>query len=116
MVQERTGCTERDYIRVFDRMNLLGQRTWNATAARRAAPAILERLEGRTVMVLGEAVRAALGLPRSPVMTWRPHSVMRRWCTVPHPSGLNRWYNDPVNRVAVVLMMEEMYLRATGET
>lgn len=108
MLSERTGASQEDYVRVFDRRNLLSERHWDPVRARRESETLWERLEGRTVLVLGQAVRCVLWLPDEPPLLWRVSSGVR-WCSVPHPSGLNRWYNEPVHREAVALRLEELY-------
>lgn len=107
MLDEVRPTSRMEYSRVFDRRNLLNERLWNALRAARAGEDLWRALEGRTVMVLGREPVLALNLPRTPEIIW---SVSRgvRWCYVPHPSGLNRWYSEEVNRIAVGVRLEQL--------
>lgn len=107
MVHEVTGIMRREYKRRTDRRNLLTGRDWDPVAARRESEDLWETLEDRSVLVLGQSVRRVLWLPVEEPLVWREDRGVR-WCLVPHPSGLNRWYNDPLNRLAVGLRMEEL--------
>lgn len=95
------------YMTMTDRRNLLSSRTWDAAAARSESDGLWESLEGRTVLVLGESVRRVLWLNPVPPLLWNERGGVR-WCLIPHPSGLNRWYNDPLNRLVVGLRLEEL--------
>lgn len=109
MLEERCGVTAMDYVEGFDRRNLLRSLEWKPREARAAAEKLLPQLEGRTVIVLGAAVRDALRLP--PVLV-KP--VVDRGVTfrqLPHPSGRCRWYNDPKHRKVAGLLLEEEYER-----
>lgn len=68
-------------------------------------------VEGRRVVALGRRVAAAVGCP-SEWMEWsvRPGGFVG--ATMPHPSGLSRWWNDPGNRTAA----GEFASRATRPT
>lgn len=101
------GTTRHQYLAAFDRRNLLRARAWDARAARAAAAELLPRLEGRFVVVLGTQVRAALGLLPAEPLEVRVQRVSGdvfdfdlTWLAFPHPSGRNRWFNDPANRRA----------------
>ncbi len=55
------------------------------------------RLRGDHVVLLGRHVAAAFGAAREPYLGW--FKLRGRWAVVvPHPSGVNRWYNSPANR------------------
>ena len=76
---------------------------------RAAAEKLVARLEGRTVIVLGAAVRDALRLPPVLVKPVVDRGVVFR--QLPHPSGRCRWYNDPKHRKVAGLLLEEEYER-----
>lgn len=102
------------YMRGFDRRNVLVGRDWSLRAAREVAPELWRSLEGRRVVLLGQAVLDAFRLPPTTPLVWhRPEYLLldepgpALWCLVPHPSGLNRWYNDELNRVLTGLRLEE---------
>lgn len=63
------------------------------TRARRITP----HLAGRTVLFVGLAVADAFH-HRASLLTWERHESFLAAC-IPHPSGLNRWWNSPENRV-----------------
>ena len=95
----------REVFDKFDRMNLLdGAAGWRNFAARRAAVGMRDKLRGRTVMVLGNRVWDAMNLPSE---CHQFNGVRRNgslYYRVPHPSGLDRVYNDPGNREAARLL------------
>ena len=100
------GTTRAQYLDMFDRRNLLRAREWAVPAARTAAAFLLPELAGRTVVVLGAQVRAALGLPRTEPLVWRRSGPFKfDWIAVPHPSGRNLWYNEPGRRDEVGAML-----------
>lgn len=116
------SVTRREYLKMFDRMNLLRSREWSQVDARAAAAAIVPKLRGRLVVVLGTQVRAALGLPlvrplerTRTVLPTTPSGdaqVALDWLAIPHPSGRNRWYNEPGNRERTGAMLLELARRA----
>lgn len=101
-------ATERDYLRAFDRRNLLVG-AWSNARAREAARDLSVPLAGRTVVVLGGAVRRALGLPEQLVHPVEMDGVT--WRQLPHPSGLNHWYNSEECKDVAALLLEELYLQ-----
>lgn len=113
MLNGRTGALRVEYLRVFDRRNLLSQREWCPLSAAAESVDLWDSLEGRTVLVLGQAARRVLRLPAEPELLWGTHRGVR-WCSVPYPSGLNHWYNREVNREVVGLRLEDLYIRYTG--
>lgn len=88
------GMRRVDYLRQFDRRNLICGAEWNLKAAREAYPGIVR---GRDVVVLlGAKVCKAAGV------AFEPFSVLLKLDTdrlcarvvLPHPSGLCRLWND----------------------
>jgi hypothetical protein len=68
--------------------------------ARRATARLKPRLAGRRVILLGCGVAHAFGFARFPVLTWttvRWGGLDTRVSIVPHPSGVNTWWNDADN-------------------
>lgn len=110
MLHERTGCTRAAYMRAFDRRNALTARRWDVNEARRESGDLMSRLAGRRVCVLGRDTLNALYL-RGTVrpLEWQEHDQGAQWCYMPHPSGLNLWYNDEVNKIAVGMRLEQLY-------
>lgn len=107
LLHGRTGATQEDYCRTFDRRNLLRGRWWSPGVAREFAPRFIAGVTGREVLVLGGEVRDALGLPRLLVHPQELHGVT--WRQLPHPSGRCRWYNDEDNRLTAALLLESLY-------
>lgn len=71
-------------------------------AAKIRANAVAATLHGRTVILVGENVASAFGLRAPLFFAWRggDGSVIPACCwftVVPHPSGVNRWWNAPTN-------------------
>ena len=73
--------------------------------ARRQANTIMRFLrstpeeEYDLVVLVGKRVAKAFGIDGAVYFgayTWSPHGPT--YYVVPHPSGVNRWWNDPVNR------------------
>lgn len=54
-------------------------------------------IEGRVVIFLGRRVAQAFGFRRREYLTWFPFDG-RFAAIVPHPSGVNRWWNELGNR------------------
>lgn len=90
------GTSRSEYVRAFERRNLLRARQWDALAAQDAARAVRPTLDGRVVVVLGTEVRKALGLAPAEPLSCNDAGGFR-WVAVPHPSGRNRWFNEPAN-------------------
>lgn len=94
MLNDRTGMGSRQYIDGFDRRNI------------KTHPDV-EFEPGSTVVVLGEKVRKHLKLPKVLI-----HPIVRDGVTfrqVPHPSGRTLFYNDPVCRELVAMLLEDLY-------
>lgn len=111
------GTTRRQYLDAFDRRNLLRAREWNQAAAREAAEGLRPLLDGRLVIVLGTQVRTALGLDAVEPLSYNRfmRDTMRRafwfdWIAFPHPSGRNRWFNDPDNQRAASGVLVDVML------
>lgn len=111
------GRNLRGYVREFRRLNLLqdypgrdaGTDSFPLSEARRAWSFLAPNLNNRRVVFLGNKV-ADIAVPG-----WRAHGVcvassfydetiirlcvvnrrFMRYFVLPHPSGLNRWWNDP---------------------
>lgn len=91
------GLTRGQYLRFFHRTNLCPQR-WSMRVAREQASIIL-RVETGPVVLLGRKVAAAFGIyAQSPFTVCEhaeAHCSSMRLYLVPHPSGLNRAWNEP---------------------
>ena len=111
MTAARTGATAGDYLRAFHRYNLVVGRHWNAADARANWQILWPHLEQSfdRVVLLGNAVRQTARVPLD------NFAVSPGFVCIPHPSGLNRWYNEQRNRELVELVMEELYWEATHD-
>jgi len=65
--------------------------------AARAARRLLGRLEGCHVLLAGRKVGLAFGMDCD-YLTWTDHPAGFRAVVIPHPSGVNHWWNDEHNR------------------
>lgn len=101
----------RDVFDLFDRTNVLDRKIWSRQEAKRRADDVMSMMSGRDVMVFGNETWLVLSLPRC---LWLDHvatvSGIRSttWYRVPHPSGRNRWYNEPSRRVMVRELFERV--------
>ena len=110
MTEARTGCTQEQYAETFSRTNLVLGGEWDRKQAYYNWVHTLESwaLEHHdTIVLLGAAVREATRLTHLP----SPY-ISRSLIILPHPSGLNRWYNSETNRQIVEVLMEELYVEA----
>ncbi len=94
------GYTKREYLRLFDRCNLLSGPRWSAPEARRAA----EALDVDYRVLLGARVAAAHGLTFEPFCNVQDNGLgdcyAWRGVMLPHPSGRSRLWNDYPQAVA----------------
>lgn len=102
------------YASRFDRRNLCDYPApLRQSYLRERFVALEDGLGGRTVVGLGVRVRDAMGLRGQPACTLHRLSgssvLLAGW--IPHPSGRNRWYNNPDNRRTVA----EFLLGLAGE-
>jgi hypothetical protein len=106
---------QRDYIRAFERLNVLPGKVWNASEARRRGRELFAELcarGGGHVLVFGAQTRDAMGLPLIPICEWRQVAFGCAWTWAPHPSGRNPWYNVEDNRRIVGNFLLQMYKSA----
>lgn len=104
------GIGYEEYLECFDRTNLLGAypgadgkgAKFEAHEAKVAADAL--DLRGRTVLILGQRAARAVGL-RAEYCTWQAHRGAL-CAVIPHPSGINRWYNDVGNEASLALFLQ----------
>lgn len=132
----RPDFSSRDYLRIFDRANLLeprervggpGYAGLLRLAGRDLARRIAESRHERVVLLGVDVVRAVMGAvvdrnSRWPWLKWhhRPLALMSdqaevvvhvNWLPLPHPSGRNRWYSDAGNLAAAGRALRQL---ATG--
>jgi len=110
-----SGLTKKAYLVRFERANLLdawpgkgGKGDAFPRAEARAAAAKMEPLlRGRTVVFVGASVARAFGVKIPFYLQWA--SWNEGWAAVlPHPSGINRWYNEPANALCAERFMRRL--------
>lgn len=116
---ELAGLTYEEYLERTERTNLFDahQPTWDAPAARLQAWSLVamatawDPWPGRYIMLLGRRVAVAFGFEDARWM--EPRGLSTIWVALPHPSGRNRWYNDPENRDKLSAFLRVSLGRAT---
>ncbi len=102
----------------FDRVNLLAIRqdtaehgfTFDVKAARVEADKLQREFKrGQVVILLGGRVAEAFGV-HDDYFVENPLGLAKAYI-VPHPSGINRWHNDPANRIRMSVFMAEIVER-----
>jgi hypothetical protein len=125
MLNARTGATMHQYCQAFERRSLvLGKRGKDKAdgaihARARAYEIVCDlRYSERTVILLGEAVRAAfdhaLGGKLPPVLIHPTETGGIIFRQIPHPLVAGAWYNDSENTKLIELLLEELYVRSHG--
>jgi hypothetical protein len=108
-----SGLTKQEYLDRFERRNVLPGREWDLRDAREVAPLIRESLVGRRVVLLGSPVnslmRGGTEHELAGAFVWRPSDARGGlMAMLPHPSGRNRFYNDPLAVAAAEIFMQEL--------
>lgn len=122
-LQELMGLSLGSYVRLFSRANLLdawpgsGGPKGDAFPARLARIAAIEMLEAghlrdRLVLFVGVGTARAFRFP-APPLDWAEHAGTLCAC-VPHPSGVNLWWNLPENERAARAFLTDLAARAKG--
>lgn len=112
------GLSYERFLDHFDRANLLSIRqdvvgtgfTFNILAAKVAASRLAEKFEpGQIVLLLGGRVSESFGLHSG----YFEEHVVNEACVyiLPHPSGINRWFNDPRNMAQMTTFMQSIVER-----
>lgn len=101
-IADLCGITFDEYVELFDRINILdcwpgksgkGDVFPKAEAARQAMRIKIH--ERDCVVMLGQGVARSFGI-KAEFLRWT-FLGSTRVLILPHPSGINRWYNDPQN-------------------
>ena len=90
------GLTVKEYLRRFERVNLLQRPKWSARAARDAAACMLVE-KGLTAkfVLLGRKVFDAFSAHVPDDRSWAPFVARGQFLMLPHPSGLCRIWSEP---------------------
>lgn len=111
MVADACGMSMGEYVRLFDRRNLLTGKKWDVLRANRMGGQFLCSLAaGSSVVVFGRQTWTALNL----VHVEPGGAVQARDSTLyfaPHPSGRSRYYNDELARWNIGRLMGNLVLR-----
>lgn len=110
MMNKRTGITEFQYMRKFQRVNLRDFGDF-PTDAERVKHLKRSFRPGDTVVLLGDELRKLMGLRKMLIHPQVVEGVTYR--QIPHPSGRNLFYNDPICKSLVGMLLEDL---AYGET
>lgn len=107
MASDVCGVSRSEFRRSFEFVNLCDDRIWNPIAARAKYETLESAWAGRRVLLMGRAVLGVLWLNTPPYdLRWRSGRPYL-WCSLPHPSGLCREYNNKTFRLAVGLRLEQ---------
>lgn len=93
------GVSDGRYMGTTERWNLLDEApvSWPVALAKNRADNLEALTRGRRVILVGTRVAEAFGF-HWPPFTWGPPDELGgRLAWIPHPSGRNRYYNDPAN-------------------
>lgn len=91
------------YLKEFDRTNLCAGK-WSMKEARDSAAKL--RLSRIGIVALGSKVSRAFGLKFEPFKLVESSGVF--FAVLPHPSGLNRIWNDPLNYSAAKVCVDNL--------
>lgn len=85
--------------------------------ARSRTPALASSMHGRRVILLGNNVARAFGYdPRQCLLRWTIDTQIGcEVAMVPHPSGVNLWWNKPENRDSAKKFLRAAWLRSSRE-
>ncbi|AIK68348.1 hypothetical protein P10VF_135 [Rhizobium phage vB_RleM_P10VF] len=87
-----------DFERMFDRRNMLDEEKWDFKRATKRRDEVLRGLAGCRVIMCGGAVAETLDMDIHSSFEWFM-SLGIAWCKIPHPSGVNRIYNEKMPRI-----------------
>lgn len=118
MAKARTGISEEAWLDMTDRRNLcLGE--WDREQARVSARDMVRELRGKVTIFLGADVAGCFpscGMTAQWMGRWgTPPREPEPWIHLPHPSGRNHWYNDPVCRAGVEILLADLIHLCTEE-
>lgn len=102
------GTPRSQWLQIFDRRNVMGGKTWNMDRARITGRTLRNELVQASAVVFGHDARVALRLPERPWLVPTVEDDGLVWRFAPHPSRRNMYYNDPVARQNVALMLWEL--------
>lgn len=120
-IAELAGVSFFSYLRHTERRNLIDRHPGKSgkgdafpmEEAYRNAMHMRNDLHGRSVIFVGKQVAAAFQCARfKPLRWWDTAGVglpARRFAILPHPSRLNRWWNDPRHERAAEKFLQDAF-------
>ena len=107
------GLSHEAYLEKFDRVNLhydtpLKRDRVTRRAGEASATKILRHSLGRSIILLGCEVRDAFDVSEVRSGEWLYIGEETRLSWIPHPSGLNRWYNETDNTRRVEKFLRDL--------
>lgn len=107
-IWQMLGCSQEEYIRGWDRRNLLNSVEWDGGEAQRVGLDVWERTEGRRVIILGLKVYFHLLLPDNVEFIFPNFDdTGREWRIV--PDFTKKVYYDPTLRLRVALLLKDWH-------
>jgi hypothetical protein len=107
-----SGLDQDVYLNEFERRNVLDGKAWSMPEARKVQARLRAEFTGRTVVILGSPVNSIMrgGTPHelAPPFSWTPDGAGGWRAKVPHPSGLNPFFNDALHKALLAVFMEEL--------
>ena len=114
------GCSWDEYCRHTQRFNVLpgwpGKQGKGDKFPRHLAQQNASRMRwsfaGCSVLFVGVATAALFGV-KGPTLRWKPckEPLIYLAAVLPHPSGINRWWNNPTHRRAATRFMRSTWRR-----
>jgi len=82
-------------------------------ATRRARVLRYEHAHRDQIVLVGIAVARAFGFDDPPLCEWMIDVIAFdkeiQWAVIPHPSGVNRWWNDPINKALAEVFLHSLF-------
>jgi uracil-DNA glycosylase len=111
------GMEEREFMSSVRLMNLLDR--WPGKAGKGDRFPLKEghvaacrvNLRGNHALLAGKRVAASFGIKKPAFLTCHEVHGGVVWI-VPHPSGINRWWNDPGNREKAIVFLKAFFISA----
>lgn len=116
MMDQAAGLPRSEYVRIFDRRNLV-RGDWRRDLAATNAAVMFrkQRIDECRVVLCGAQVveafrKAGAKVDEQPHFTWfRPGpSPLGKWAIIPHPSGRSHTWNDKAVRDAAKIFFAEL--------
>lgn len=115
LLQRQDGSITSDhYLRAFDRTNVMTGKRWSLEEARKQFQNNRDKYSGRRILVFAKLTLQAMGLQVKKVGEFTKTDDFE-YAYVPHPSGLNRFYNSEKNREDVSWLLYLEYQKGIAE-